>query len=640
MARQHVTFEVVGTVGVIALDYAGKSANVLSQEMLAELAESLIIAEQTPDLTGVIIRSSKPSGFVFGADITEFERLQSAEEVRALQQVAMTFLDQLAASDLVSVAILHGPALGGGLELALACDYRIALSDQRIMAGFPEANLGLMPGFAGTARAARLMGATACLELCLSAKPLTRHDGLQTAGLIDVICEGAGSQAQAEALIKQGKRSFDAQEMMPVSPSQIDALEARYLAGRPSDHVPHLQAILTHFAKYGADYQGLVDGELHQFPKLMMGDVSDGLRRVFALTDAVKKQAKGRSGISEIQVIGAGAMGADIATYLCVRGMNVTLTDISETALGKAKSHADAYFDRKLDDAGAQAAKARLSYGTALSEPAKIDLVIEAAPEKLGLKQQIWQAVEQSHRADCLFATNSSALDLDQIAGTMSAPDRLLGLHFFNPATVMPLIEVIHRPANKAEDVSQLMRLSAEVGKLPIQVQNSPGFLVNRALLPYIFAAIAAWCQGEVADEIDQALLGFGMPMGPLELADQIGLDICYDVGERLGMPDCVKSYLGKQIAQGQLGRKTGSGIYDWDGKKALRARADYDEGKAEALITQILAPLYRECEAALAEGHVQSREFVDAAMIYGTGFPRHTGGPLYHHHKTAASNS
>ena len=633
---QHLKFETKGQVGVISLDYAGKSANVLSQAMLAELSQVLEMAQSDPSLSGLILLSAKKSGCVFGADIMEFETLDSADDVRALQQTAMAFLDQLERSPLISVAVIHGPALGGGFELALACDYRIALSDERIMVGFPEANLGLMPGFAGTARATRLMGANDCLELCLSAKPMTSHDHLRDAGLIDRICEQIASLDEAVTLISSGKRQFDPAKMVALTKEEVARAQERYLSGRVAAHIPYLHAILSQFAEHGAEYEALVAGELERFPELMMSDVSEGLRRVFALNDKVKKQAKGEAGLSQIQVIGAGAMGTDIASYLCLRGLSVIVTDISEPALAKAKDQAFAYFERKLPSDKAEAAKRRFVCGTEADRPASIDLVIEAAPEKLTLKQAIWQKIEQTHRPDCIFATNSSALDLAQIASSMTAPSRLLGLHFFNPATVMPLIEVIHRPENDQEGISCLMRFAAQIGKLPVKVQNSPGFLVNRALLPYIFAAIALWCEGQSADEIDQALLGFGMPMGPLELADQIGLDICLDVGERLGMPDNVKHYLEGQIAKGALGRKTGSGIYEWDGKKAIRARADYDIGKAESLTSQILAPLYRECEAALAEGHLDSADFVDAAMIYGTGFPRHTGGPLFISRKQA----
>lgn len=632
MSYHHLELKFDEALAVLTLDYQGKSANVLSQAMIAELVQALAECEAKQGLTGLLVQSAKPSGFVFGADITEFERLSNADEVRALQSHAMQLFDQMAQSRLVSIAALHGPVLGGGLELALACDYRICLAG-RIMAGFPEANLGLMPGFAGTARGARLLGGRTALELCLSAKPLTSPEALKSCGMVDAIAAPDEVKAQAQAMVTKGKRQFgpfcDAADWDAI----IAHADETYIKGRPSAHIPHLAAIVTHFKEAGADYDRLVAGELCHFPALMMNPVSANLRRVFALTDGVKKQARGASGLTHIQVIGAGVMGADIAQYLCMKGLRVTLTDVNDAALSRAYDNAKIFFARKLGDAQAEDALGRFTIGQMPEDCALIDLVIEAAPEKMAIKQQIWQHIEATHRDDCLFATNSSALDLDEIAAGLTAPQRLLGLHFFNPAGVMPLIEVIHRPTSVADDIERLMQLALQIGKLPVKVQNSPGFLVNRALLPYIFEAIAAMIDGQVPDEIDQALLSYGMPMGPLELADQIGLDICLDVGARLGMAKPVKEYLKNKVTARQLGRKTGTGIYQWDGKKAVRARADYEAAQAQNLIAQMLKPLVQACQDSLSEGHVSSADMVDAAMIYGVGYPRHTGGPLHAYH-------
>ena len=630
MSYHHITLDTSGRFAQITLDYQGKSANLLSQQMIAELHSALDEIETADALDGIVITSAKPSGFVFGADITEFETLATRDEVRALQEKALAMLARLEQSSLVSVALLHGPALGGGLELALACDYRLCYETGRIMAGFPEANLGLMPGFAGTARAARLIGGKATLALCLSAKPLTTQSQLLEYGLADGLTDEAGALAQAASLIAKGKRRYgafcDAHDWSDLT----QQAKAEHIAQRNRDHIPHLCRIIEHFEQAGPDFDKLVAGELVHFPELMLNPISANLRRVFALTDRVKKQAKGKSGISYVQVIGAGIMGADIAIHLCARGFHVYLCDLSDAALRQAYQHAQAYFDRKLGASAARAALGRFTCGIAPDNRVLIDLVIEAAPEKLSIKQGIWQEVEASHRHDCLFATNSSALDLDDISASMHAPERLLGLHFFNPATVMPLIEVIHRPTSDSAGVMRLMQLSLEASKLPVTVQNSPGFLVNRALLPYIFKAIHVMLEGANPDEIDQALLSYGMPMGPLELADQIGLDICLDVGERLGMPDDVKDYLNRKVADKTLGRKTGSGIYHWDGKLAQRPRARYDKAAGEMLISTMLAPLIAACQACLAEGHVSDGDMIDAAMIYGVGYPRHTGGPLH----------
>ena len=634
MSYQHLSLTIQGSVAHIALDYHEKSANVLSQDMIAEIGQALSHLEAQDAVGGFILTSAKKSGFVFGADITEFESLRTQDEVRALQQNAMALLDRISDSPLVSVAVFHGPALGGGLELALACDYRLCREDARIMVGFPEANLGLMPGFAGTARAARLIGGAAAIEMCLSAKPITSQQILQDYGLIDGLCPTGQEEVSAAPFIKKGKRHFG--DFCDASQWQDTIAKARetHLAQKIEAHTPHLAAMIAHFAEAGPDYTRLVLSELTIFPRLMLDDVSHNLRRVFALTDRVKKQARGDAGITHVQVIGAGAMGADIAHYLCLKGMHVYLCDPDEQALSRAYERAEVYFNRKLDPASARQALARFTCGLHSDNAMLIDLVIEAAPEKMAIKKEIWRTIEQTHEADCLFATNSSALDLEEISADMMAPARLMGLHFFNPATVMPLIEVIHRPSSDEGAKMRLMQFATQIGKFPIAVQNSPGFLVNRALLPYIFEAIEQMLSGVAADEIDEALLAYGMPMGPLELADQIGLDICHDVGMRLGMSEAVNQYLKDKITAQTLGRKTGSGIYEWDGKKAVRPRASYDAEMAAKLTADILTPLVSICRAVLEEGHVADADLIDAAMIYGMGYPRHTGGPL-HAHKT-----
>ena len=637
MTYQHLQIAYHDTIASIMLDYQGKSANILSQEMIAELSNALTMLEASDTLTGVTLCSAKKSGFVFGADITEFESLQHPDEVRSLQKTAMALLDRIEASPLISVALLHGPVLGGGLELAIACDYRLIREEGRIMVGFPEANLGLMPGFAGTARGARLIGAKACLEMCLSAKPVTSAKTVLASGLADGLYEEATSVPQSLAQMAKGKREFagPATEQAATWQEVISQAKSAHLAGKQADHIPHLAAILSHFDASAGDYDALIQGELTHFPRLMLDPISANLRRVFALTDKVKKQARGTAKIRHVQIIGAGTMGADIATYLCLKGLHVYLCDVNEAALQSAYARAERYFERKTDPAGARQALSRFTCGLHEDNTTLIDLVIEAAPEKLPVKQQIWQALEASHRQECLFATNSSALDLDRISEVMKDSARLTGLHFFNPATVMPLIEVIHRPQSKPGDIERLMTFSLEMGKLPIKVQNSPGFLVNRALLPYIYEAIAMHLEGGAADEIDQALLSHGMPMGPLELADQIGLDICLDVGMRLNegkmvMSDDVKTYLHDKISVQRLGRKTGSGIYHWDGKSAQRAYADYPADSSTKIIKRVLAPMISACQAILKEGHVSEADFIDAALIYGIGYPRHTGGLLH----------
>ena len=614
----------------LSLDFEGRSANILSMAMIDEISRALDEVKSQKELSFLVLQSAKPSGFVFGADITEFEDLTSEDEVRALQKQAMALLDKLENLPLVTIAFIHGPALGGGLELALACDYRLINAKGRLMLGFPEVNLGLMPGFAGTARASRLIGAELSLSLCETGKPITMADKAVEMGLADEAVAEEELVQKAHIHAEKGKAVYE--EKPPLNAKDIKTSLERKIAQSAPDSIPHIKAIYEHFEKAGTNYDGFIQGELAHFPPLMMHPVSKALRRVFALTDKVKKQAKGQSAIEHIYVIGAGAMGGDIATLLAYRGKKVTLFDVSWQAMEKAQEKAAAYFARKLSPDECAQAQARLTLAEGSTDMSQFDLVIEAAPEKMALKQAIWADIESKVRDDCILASNTSALDLGEIASVLSAKDRLVGLHFFNPAVVMPLVEVIHRGKYDAPIFDELMKLVISLGKMPIMVRNSPGFIVNRALLPYIYEAIATMIDGTAADEIDQAFIAYGMPMGPIELADQIGLDVCLDAGQPLGMAEAVRQTLEAKIAQNELGRKTGKGFYEWAEKAAIRPRADYDEVSLGALQRRIIAPLIAACQEAVDNGDVSDADFVDAAMIFGMGFPRHKGGPLYAH--------
>ena len=614
----------------LSLDFEGRSANILSMAMIDEISQALDKIEAEAGLSYLILQSAKPSGFVFGADITEFENLSSEDDVRALQQRAMAMLDKLEALPIVTIAFVHGPALGGGLELALGCDYRLISSQGRLMLGFPEVNLGLMPGFAGTARASRLIGAEMSLSLCETGKPITSADKAVSMGLADQAISADELDKMAPIWAQKGKRLYS--DFPPLDEKTLNSNLAVLAEKAPPQSIPHIEALFAHFKAAGNDYDAFISGELSHFPKMMLHPVSSALRHVFAITDKVKKQAKGKAEIENIYVIGAGAMGGDIATLLAFKGKQVTLFDVSQDAMAKARAKAEAYFDRKLSDEESAAAKGRFHLADDKTDMRLFDLVVEAAPEKMALKQAIWADIETKVRADCILATNTSALDLNEIAASLSSSDRLVGLHFFNPAVVMPLVEVIYRGARKTPVIDELMKLVLNLGKMPILVRNSPGFIVNRALLPYIYEAINCLIQGESADAIDEAFIAYGMPMGPIELADQIGLDVCLDAGAPIGMAEQVRHLLMDKITKGDLGRKTGRGFYEWQEKSAVRPRANYDDDKISHLQSRILAPLIKACQEALDNGDVSHADFVDAAMIFGMGYPRHKGGPLWAH--------
>ena len=642
MSFKHITVEQQGDIVTITLDMAEKSANLLSQAMIAELDAACDQIAALDDIALVMIRSAKPSGFVFGADIIEFETLQEPKDVRRLQKRAMAMLDKLESLKVVSVALLNGPALGGGLELALACDYRLGEEAARTMLGFPEVNLGLMPGFAGTARAARLLGAEAALSYCLSGKPITSASAALEAGILDGCCEASAVEVTARGLAMKGKRQFDPHDNVS-NQKMVESAREALRAKQRDAAMPHALRICDHFeTALSAEhlYQGLIDGELHHFPHLMLSEESKAMRHLFAINDKVKKQGRGDPEVSKIAVIGAGTMGADIATFLCFKGFDTYLSDIQQPALVAAKERAHTYFSRKLSDDKAEAAANRFHIAPDDAQLAACDIIIEAVPEKLALKQDIWAKMELIAGPDAVLATNTSALDLNDIATKMAQPHRLLGVHFFNPATVMPLVEIVTTPDSDDATIRRLIKLMTKIGKMPVPVRNSPGFIVNRALLPYIYEAIAMYLDGTVADQIDEAALSFGMPMGPLELADLIGLDICLDVGRHLQLDEAVSQFLSEKIASGEAGRKSQKGIYAWEGTSAQRPRASYDEAALSPLSDRFMAPLFAACQACLDEGHVSHPDFVDAAMIHGAGFPAYKGGPQFYQRRLAENRS
>jgi 3-hydroxyacyl-CoA dehydrogenase/enoyl-CoA hydratase/3-hydroxybutyryl-CoA epimerase len=312
-------------------------------------------------------------------------------------------------------------------------------------------------------------------------------------------------------------------------------------------------------------------------------------------------------------------------------GFDVTLQDLSEEAITGAMARARTLYERRLKDpAKVDAVLARLSADPKGDGLATADLMIEAVAENLDIKRRVFADAEVRMKPDAIMATNTSAIPLEEIGTALAAPDRLIGMHFFNPVPVLPLVEVVYTDASRTEFVDRAMVVCGALKKLPIRCKSSPGFLVNRALLPYMFHAIEAMLDGADPDKLDQALVRFGMPMGPIELCDQVGLDVCHDAGVVIGMPKRTENKLKAMVQAGTIGRKSGSGFYEWDDKKAIRPRGSYDSDELNAIAVDLMAPLVRECRDAIDEGVVDSVDMADAACIFGIGFPAFRGGPVF----------
>jgi 3-hydroxyacyl-CoA dehydrogenase/enoyl-CoA hydratase/3-hydroxybutyryl-CoA epimerase len=624
---QHCSFEIDDRqIGHITLDVQNSSVNILRNEVVAELAQLISEIEQMDGLNGLVLSSAKQNGFVYGADIHEFSELKTEADVRQMMGVAHDMLWRIQQLPYPTICCIDGVAVGGGLEVPLGFDHIILTESKKTMLGFPEINLGIMPGFGGTGRAVARIGLIPAMDMIFTGKPVGAARALEVGLASEVVADRDGFDAAiTRCLDKPATRHADPDA--DVLTEALSYAQQTYLAGADRRHMPALFWIYEHIEMAKGCAEALTRGEQNLFPKMMLSEASHHLRRVFAMTDAVKKSARGDSQIRHVHVIGAGTMGGDIAAVSALRGCEVTLTDMNPKAIDAAIDRAASLFDKRSSEP--EAAKARLMADPQGKGVARADIIIEAVAERLEIKQAVFADIEKRAHKNAILATNTSSIMIEDIASALDAPERLVGLHFFNPVPVMPLVEVIAGRQSDPSALERAMWFSGQLGKMPVAVKSVKGFLVNRALLPYLFKAVDVLEAGEQADKIDQALLDFGMPMGPIELCDQIGLDVCLDVGHVLGVPDRVAARFEALISAGKKGRKTQAGFYQWDGKKAVRERASYPASELAALAEDILAPLIAHCRSAVDEQIVASKDDADIGCIMGIGFPRFKGGPL-----------
>ena len=613
----------------LALDVVGSSVNILRREVMTEWALIMDKIGKAEGLSGLCLLSGKERGFVYGADIAEFDNLKTEADVRELIELADSILSGIEVLPYPTVCGIDGVAVGGGLELALAFDRIVVTSSAETKLGFPEIHLGIMPGYGGTGRAMRRIKAEHVLDMVLSGCLLSGVEA-KALGLVDTVIDDAADlrQAVADELTQPsvpdlGQTDSDVEQA-------VGQAEETILQTLKKERTPAPFLICEHFRASGADWRALVKTEPVRFSKMLLGEASHHLRRVFLLNDMVRKSARGDSQIKKVHVIGAGTMGADIAAVAAMSGFQTSLSDLDAEAVKNAVKRAGKLFERRLKtEDKVSAAAGRLIADIKGKEIAKADIIIEAVAERLTVKQNVFRAVEAKAKQDAILATNTSSIMIEDIASALQAPERLIGLHFFNPVPVLPLVEVVAGPLSNTAFISRAMQFAGQLKKMPVKVKSVKGFLVNRALLPYLFASIDSMIAGEAPDKLDQALTRFGMPMGPIELCDQIGLDVCFDVGQVLGMSDTAFKALQDKVNSGQLGRKSGSGFYDWDDKKAMRPRADYPGDELEKLAAALLSPMIEMCRSAVTEEIVDTADHADIGCILGIGFPAYRGGPL-----------
>ncbi|WEX11409.1 3-hydroxyacyl-CoA dehydrogenase NAD-binding domain-containing protein [Chelativorans sp. AA-79] len=644
LANWRYTKDEDGIVWLI-LDRAGESANTLSEVVMTELY-TVLEDLRTLNAKGLVIRSAKKGGFAAGADIRDFRGSRDAGEVEKRIQRAHDIIDRLAALSMPTVAVIHGHCLGGGLELALACKYRIAVDGASF--GLPEILLGLHPGLGGTFRLTSLIDPVEAMTMMLTGRTVHTRKA-KALGLVDQVVEerhvrGAVKAAVAGELERSSGGGWKAGVLGLGPARRVAAGRMRAEAERnaPKKHYPAPYRLIDLWEQHGGDPRAMQRAEIRSFSELLVGDTAQHLIRVFFLRERLKSLAKGESGISRVHVIGAGTMGGDIAAWCAARGMRVTLTDLDPKAIARAVGRASAFFDKRLHSSlERRDALDRLMPDFDGAGVAKADLVIEAVAETEDIKQKVYGTIAPRMKPGAILATNTSSIPLETLREGLPFPDRFLGLHFFNPVTRMELVEIVAHDGASEETLARARAFCGDISRLPAPVKSAPGFLVNRALTPYLVEAFIMFDEGAPKEVIDRAARDFGMPMGPLELADRVGLDICLEVARMLQegssdpMPD-VPSWLVQKVEAGETGRKAGRGFYVYDEKGKLKKedevkvaegaeapRADAD--MADRLILPMLNTLVR----CLREGIVAEEEVADGAMIFGTGFAPFRGGPL-----------
>lgn len=627
----------------LTLDIADKSANILSPNVINELLAACEEFKQHPP-KGLIIQSGKRSGFIAGADIKGFVGIKDQKTALNFILLGHQLCNSIEALPFPTLAMVDGFCLGGGLELSLACDYIVASDHPSCKLGLPEVKLGLHPGFGGSVRSIRRVGVLKAMPLMLTGRTLLGRQAAKL-GLIDHCVPRRQLKNSAIQIIKQADQP--AKHSQSFQNRLIESPPIRYLIAKKmratvaehakKEHYPAPYDLIKLWENYGANNNIFFRKEAESVASLIQTETAQNLIRVFFLQNRLKALGnKSLFSAKHVHIIGGGVMGGDIAAWCAMQGLRVSIQDISTDALAKLIQRANSNFKRryKHDRQRIMQAQDNLladSHGDGI---AKADVIIEAIFEDLKAKQTLFKDIEKRAPSHTILATNTSSITLQDIAQTMRQPERLVGLHFFNPVAKMPLLEIIYTPnITDKKILAQAQAFASHIHKLPLPVVSSPGFLVNRILVPYILEAVILHQENIPADIIDQAAIDFGMPVGPLELADSVGLDICLHVGNILSstiginVPDT----LAKDVNNGLLGKKSGRGFYHWKKDKAIKHTTTNWQGDSQNIQDRLINKLLNEAQKCLDEALVEDADLLDAGIIFGTGFAPFRGGPMHY---------
>ena len=617
------------------LDTAESSTNTLGAAVMAELGLILDECEKNPP-KGLIFRSAKEAGFIAGANIEEFTTADTPQKARALIQRGWDAYNRLAAVKYPTLALVRGHCMGGGTELALACRYRIAVDEPGTRFALPEVMLGIVPGWGGMLRLPQIVGPAAALDMMLTGKNIDAKRAKKM-GLADECVPPRVMENAARMLVLSGRPPRQAQlpfmqKLMNGPLKGFVASGARKQVAKRArqEHYPAPYAIIDQWQNYGGNTLAVPADRPTSIDALINSATTRNLIRVFFLQDRLKGFGKDAKSFAptRVHVVGAGVMGGDIAAWCVLRGMTVTLQDQSVERIAPAVGRAAKFFEKKLRDKKL----ARFALDRLIADPKgdgvrQADVIIEAIFENLAAKQALFADIEARAKPDAVIASNTSSLKLADIAATFKDSSRLVGIHFFNPVAMMPLVEVVAGERTSPEAAQKAAAFVRRIDKLPLPVKDAPGFLVNAVLGPYMHEAMKCVDEGIAPETIDAALVAFGMPMGPIELADTVGLDVAVHAGKQLVADAVPPKKLLELFEAGKLGKKSGQGFYAWVDGKAQKSGVG--AGDTAALARRMLKPLLDATQRLVQEGVVADAELADAGVIFGTGFAPYTGGPM-----------
>lgn len=624
----------------LGLDRHDANVNTINDKVLDEL--NTILQDITKqDVKGLVIHSLKEKGFIAGADIKTFSELSELPKVIDFLRKGQAVFARLEALTIPTVAMINGFCMGGGLELALACDYRIATDAKETRLGLPEVMLGIHPGWGGTVRLPKLIGGFKAVSNVILTGRTFSAKSAKNLGFVD---EAVPLRQLKRAAIyyinnkpskhQPGKLQFFNQ--IGWARSILANLMRRQVAKKVMKaHYPAPYAIIDLWEKESQFNDRAYLKEIDSIQHLVTeNDTASNLIRAFLLRERMKGFAKHSDfHAKQVHVIGAGVMGGDIAAWCALRGIQVTLQDQSYERIAPAIARAFSLFKKKLREPRlVQAAMDRLIPDPLGHGISRADVIIEAVFENLEIKQTLMKSVEAKAKATAIIATNTSSIPLDEISKSMKKPQRLVGIHFFNPVSRMELVEVVESANTSKETLDAACAFVNQISRLPLPVKSSPGFLINRILMPYLMECMQLLEEGYSAETIDDAARKFGMMMGPVELADTVGMDVCLAVAKNLTthFGGTIPQKLIDMVDAGQLGKKTGQGFYQYKNGKPIKQPKGSSENHIE-IANRLILRMVNESAACLREGVVEDADLLDAGMIFGTGFAPFRGGPMHY---------